>query len=26
MSNPDIKARVEILQVHARNKKLSPNF
>ena len=24
MSNPDIKARVEILQVHARNKKISP--
>ena len=26
MSNPDIKARVEILQVHARNKKLSPKI
>ncbi len=26
MSNPDAKARVEILQVHARNKKLSPKI
>ena len=26
MSNPDIKARVEILKVHARNKKLSPKI
>lgn len=26
MSNPDMKARVEILQVHARNKKLSPKI
>ena len=26
MSNPDVKARVEILKVHARNKKLSPKI
>ena len=26
MSNPDIKARVEILKVHSRNKKLSPKI
>ena len=26
ISNPDIKARTEILQVHARNKKLSPKI
>ena len=26
MSNPDMKARVEILKVHARNKKLSPKI
>ena len=26
MSNPDLKARVEILKVHARNKKLSPKI
>ena len=26
MSNPDVKARVEILNVHARNKKLSPKI
>ncbi len=26
MSNPDIKARTEILKVHARNKKLSPKI
>ena len=26
MSNPDVRARVEILKVHARNKKLSPKI
>ena len=26
MSNPDVKARVEILKVHSRNKKLSPKI